>query len=200
MAFIANTAFEARMTNNRNDKTANVAGKFGSFAEDVFTAADCSAGFLCVANGALPCEGFTGVYNENAYYMIAAPASVNGNTVVYACDTHDNQLIGNGDNNYFIGSETLGLGVPANRYGNFNRIVFDNVSQYRFGIGNVNGTLGSNGFLTIANGLLVPAAAAPTAAGAIYFEVLRQGNFVEGVYDSFGYVDVKAHINVAATA
>lgn len=200
MAFIANTAFEARMTNNRNDKTANVAGKFGSFAEEVFTAADCSAGFLCVANGALPCEGFTGVYNENAYYMIAAPASVNGNTVVYACDTHDNQLIGNGDNNYFIGSETLGLGVPADRYGNFNRIVFDNVSQYRFGIGNVNGTLGSAGFLTIANGLLVPAATAPTAAGAIYFEVLRQGNFVEGVYDSFGYVDVKAHINVAATA
>ena len=57
-------------------------------------------------------------------------------------------------------------------------------------MGNVNGTLGSNKFFTIANGLLVPAAAAPTDNGAIYFTLAGQGNFTEGATQSFGYVDV----------
>ena len=49
------------------------------------------------------------------------------------------------------------------------------------------------------NGLLVPAAAAPTAAGSIYFELRGTGNFTEGTTSSFQYVDVVAkRISVAA--
>ena len=45
---------------------------------------------------------------------------------------------------------------------------------------------------TIANGLLVPAAAAPTATGAIYFKLKGTGNFTEGAGQSFVYYDVWA--------
>lgn len=197
MAYIANSAFEARLTNNAMNQLANVAGKFGTMAGTVFTPADCSAGFLCVASGKLPCEGFTGVYNENSYYMVAAPAAVNANSVIYACDTHDNQLLSNGANSYFVGTETLGLGVPANRYGNFCQIEFDNRSIYRFGEGNVSGT---GDYYTIANGLLVGTATAPTTVGAVYFELVGTGNFVEGATQSFEYRDMKAHIVLAAGA
>lgn len=200
MAFTANTAFEARLTNNALDTLANVAGKFGSFSGETFTAADCSAGFLCKASGKLPCEGFSGVYNENAYYMVAAANTDTANVVIYACDTHDNQLIGNGGNNYFVGTETLGLGVPANRYGNFCQIMFDNRSKYRFGVGNLSTAVGSNEYFTIAAGQLVPAATAPTAVGAIYFKLEGTGTFVEGTAASFGYVDVTACVNLVAPA
>lgn len=197
MAYTANTAFEARLTNNALDTLANVAGKFGTLAGTVFTPADCSAGFLCVASGKLPCEGFAGVYNENSYQMVAATAAASANDIIYACDTHDNQLIGNGSNNYFVGTETLGLGVPANRYGNFCQIKFDNRSIYRFGEGNVTG---SGGYYTIADGKLAGTASAPTTVGAVYFELVGTGNFVEGASQSFEYRDMKAHVVLAAGA
>lgn len=200
MAFIENTAFEARLTNNALDTLANVAGKFGTLAGTVFTPADCSAGLLCVAGGKLPCEGFPGVMNENSYQMVAATADANANSIIYACDTHENQLIGNGSNNYFMGTQTLGLGVPAGRYGNFCQIKFDNRSIYRFGLGNANAEVSTNGFFTIAAGQLAPTATAPTTAGAVYFELVGTGNFVEGVSKSFGYIDVKAHVVLAAGA
>lgn len=197
MAYIENTAFEARLTNNALDTLANVAGKFGTMAGTDFTPDTCSAGFLCVASGRLPAEGFAGVYNENSYYMVAAPASVNANSIVYACDTHDNQLLSNGGNSWYVGTETLGLPVPADRYGNFCQIMFDNRSIYRFGEGNVSG---EGGFYTIANGLLVGTASAPTTAGAVYFELVQTGYFVEGASQSFGYRDMKAHVVLAAGA
>ena len=55
MAFTANTAFEARLTNNEYDILSHVAGKY--YASD--TEADCDAGRLVVSNTVLPCEGFS---------------------------------------------------------------------------------------------------------------------------------------------
>lgn len=188
MAFISNTAFEPRITNNRFEDLCNVTGMYQASSAN----ADCSAGLLVKRNGQLPCEGFTGVYNENAWYMNAAAATDTIDTVIYACNTYDTQLLSAGDNNYLVGYRTLGLGVPAGRYGTFTRIDFDNQSVYRFGVGNLSTTLGSNTYFTIANGLLVPDDSAPTTAGAIYFELRGTGNFVEGTTDSFGYVDVVA--------
>ena len=187
MAYIANTAFEARITNNDRDNLANVAGLYQASSAN----ADCSAGLLVVRNGKVPVEGFTGLYNENTWYMNAATADANADDVIYACNTYDNQLVSGANGNaYFIGTATLGLGVPAGRYGNFTRINFDGQSVYRFGAGNLSAALSTNTFFTIANGLLVPAASAPATAGAIYFELRGTGNFVEGTRDSFGYVDV----------
>lgn len=196
MAYIANTAFEPRIVNNRFDDLCNIAGLYQASGAN----ADCSAGLLCIQSEQTDCEGFTGVKNENSWIMNAAGATANIDTPVYACNTYDTQLVSAPDgNNYFVGTRTLGLGAPAGRYCTFTRIDFDGQSVYRFGIGNLSTTLGSNEYFTIANGLLVPAAAAPTAAGSIYFELRGTGNFTEGTTSSFQYVDVVAkRISVAA--
>lgn len=187
MAFLANTAFEARVTNNEFDALCNITGKYQASSAD----ADCSAGLLCVRGDNLPCEGFTGINNENAYYMTAAASTVTANDAIYACNTYEAKML----DNYFIGSETLGLGIPAGRYGTFTRVYFDNVSKYRFGIGNVSGTISDGDiYFTIANGLLVPDDEAPSTAGTPYFLLKNTGNFVEGTTDSFGFIDVEAHI------
>lgn len=189
MSYIENTAFEARLTNGRFDDLINVTGRYQASDAD----ADCSAGLLCVRNGQLPCEGFTGIYNENAWYMNAAAATATADDVIYACNTYDWQLLTSArGNNYAVGHDTLGLGVPAGRNGTFTRIDFDGQSVYRFGIGNFSAAVGENTFFTIADGLLVPAAAAPTATGAIYFELRGTGTFTEGTSAAFTYYDVVA--------
>lgn len=189
MSFTAKTAFEARITNNENDRLANIAGKYYVST----TATDCDAGQLCVRDSLLPCEGFSGVYNENTWKMVAAANTNTADDVIYACNTYDNQLISAPDgNNYFIGVRTLGLGVPAGRYSTFTRINFDGESVYRFGEGNVTLNTSTDTFFTIASGKLTSAAAAPTDDGSIYFELRGTGKFVEGTSESFGYYDVVA--------
>ena len=195
MAFIPNTAFEARIVNDRFDDMANIAGMY----EASDAAADCSAGLLCIRSELTDCEGFAGIKNENSWIMNAASADANIDVPVYACDPHDWPLLGNGRNLWAVGVETLGLGIPAGRYGSFRRIHFDNVSVYRFGIGNLSAALGDNTYFTIANGLLVPAAAAPDDAGSIYFQLRGTGNFTEGTTASFQFIDVVAcRVSVAA--
>lgn len=194
MAFIDKTAFEPRITNNRRDDLSHVAGLY----QENSAAADCSAGLLCVRASQAPNRGFddpsgTRVYNENTWIFNAAPDNVTVDDVIYACDPYDTQLLpGKRTNAYFIGSETLGLGVPAGRYGNFTRIDFNGQSVYRFGEGNLSTDIGANTFFTIEDGLLVPAASAPATAGAVYFMLLGTGLFVEGASASFTYYDVVA--------
>ena len=188
MAFTANTAFEARITNNENDILSHIAGLYQASGAN----ADCDAGRLVTADSLADCEGFTGIKNENTWIMVDATDAATIDTPVYACDTYDNKLIGDASHKYFIGTETLGLGTPAGRYGNFTRIKFDGVSHYRFGVGNFSTAVGANTYATIDDGVLVPAASAPATAGSIYFEIIGTGNFVEGAFDSFGYVDVIA--------
>lgn len=189
MAYIEKTAFEPRITNNEFNELCNITGRYQASEAD----ADCSAGLLVVRGEQLPCAGFKGIKNENAFYMNAAGAAANADTGVYACNTYEWPMLGgrNG-NNYAVGTATLGLGVPAGRDGTFTEIVFDGKHAYRFGEGNVNGAIGENTIFTIANGLLVPAAAAPTATGAIYFKLKGTGNFTEGAGQSFVYYDVWA--------
>lgn len=190
MAYIANTAFEARITNNSRDNLSHIAGLYE--ANDA--AADCSAGLLCVRDSLVPNVGYDGLNNENTWYMLAAGVDVSSDIPVFACDTYDVQLLSGKREglNYYVGTETLGLGVPAGRFGNFTRINFDNESVYRFGVGNFSSAIGTNAYFTIADGLLVPAADAPTDVGSVYFELRGTGNFVEGTQQSFGYVDVVA--------
>ena len=189
MAFIEKTAFEARITNNDRENLSHIAGVYQAAEAN----ADCSAGLLCVRKGQIPCEGFTGVYNENTWYMEAATTAVNAESVIYACDTYDVQLLpGKGGKLFAVGAETLGLGVPAGRYGNFTRIDFDGQSVYRFGEGNV--TLNTEGdkYFTIADGVLTSTTTKPANDGAIYFELRGTGKFTEGAGQSFGYYDLVA--------
>ena len=189
MAFIEKTAFEARITNNDRENLSHIAGVYQAAEAN----ADCSAGLLCVRKGQIPCEGFTGVYNENTWYMEAATTAVNAESVIYACDTYDVQLLpGKGGKLFAVGAETLGLGVPAGRYGNFTRIDFDGQSVYRFGEGNV--TLNKEGdkYFTINSGVLTSTTTKPVTDGALYFELRGTGKFTEGAGQSFGYYDLVA--------
>lgn len=189
MAYIEKTAFEPRITNNEYNELCNITGRYQASEAD----ADCSAGLLVVRGEQLPCAGFKGVKNENAFYMNAAGAAANADTGVYACNTYEwPTLGGRNGNNYAVGTATLGLGVPAGRDGTFTEIVFDGKHAYRFGEGNLSAAIGANTIFTIANGLLVPAAAAPTTTGAIYFKLKGTGNFTEGAGQSFVYYDVWA--------
>ena len=189
MSYIAETAFEARITNNEWDNLCNITGRYQVSSTD----ADCSAGTLVVRGAKLPCEGFSGVYNEHAFYMEAATSAANIDSVVYACNTYESQKV---DGRY-IGHETLGLGIAAGDNGTFTKIIFDNDHEYRFGAGNADDATGT--YFSIDDGFLKKEAAAPTDAGSIYFEVTETGNFVEGVRDSFGYIQVRAcRVSVAA--
>ena len=189
MAYIEKTAFEPRITNDEFNELCNITGRYQVSDAD----ADCSAGLLVVRGEQLPCAGFKGVKNENAFYMNAAGTAANADTGVYACNTYEwPTLGGRNGNNYAVGTATLGLGVPAGRDGTFTEIVFDGKHAYRFGEGNLSAAIGENTIFTIANGLLVPAAAAPTATGAIYFKLKGTGNFTEGAGQRFVYYDVWA--------
>ena len=189
MSFIANTAFEARIVNDRFDDLANIAGKYYVST----TATDCSAGQLCTRDSLLDCEGFTGVKNDNTWKMVKATNSTKADVPIYACDPHDWPLIGNGRNLWAVGTETLGLGIPAGRYGSFRRVHFDNVSVYRFGVGNLASTLSTNTYFTIsADGLLTPGASAPVTSGTPYFKLQAKGKFTEGTTASIDYIDVVA--------
>lgn len=188
MAHIANTAFEARITNGRFEDLANIAGKYQESATDVI----CSAGMLCTRASLMDCEGFTGVKNENTWVMNAATASATGADVIYACNTHDVNLVTDSVSGgvYAIGTNTLGLPLPAGRIGTFTRIEFDGESVYRFGAGNIDGSISTNTFFSIKDGLLKPEATAPN--GKPYFSLRGTGKFIEGTTESITYYDVVA--------
>lgn len=194
MAFIANTMFETKVTNAVFDETLNVAGKYQASSAD----ADCSAGLLCVRASALPNEGYSGIYNTNAYiFNAAADTDITG---IYACNPFQVQEAASQRGNvYKIGAETLGLGIPAGEVDTFTEIEFDNKSIYRFGAGNLSAAISTNTFFTIDDGLLVPGAAAPDA-GTPYFKLVGSGVATEGAYASMTYYDVMAcrDINVAS--
>lgn len=187
MAFIENTAFEPRIVNNEFDALCNITGKYIEFSGDTPIPADCSAGILCTKADSLPCEGFPGVVNENAYAM-AADVSYDGTMPIYACNQYDAKRVGG----YYLGTETLGLGAAANEYCTFTRINFDGQSVYRFGVGNLKTDLGTNVACTIegGTGLLVPTNSIPQSG--VFFLAVGTGNFTTGTSDSFGYVDFVA--------
>lgn len=192
MAYIAKTAFEIKVSNHEFDSTSNITGVFynATPAEEI-----CSAGFLCKKDELLPNEGYAGVNNNNTWKMKAAVAADLVDTAIYACNTFDVNEVQDpvNGNIYKVGANTLGLPAPAGRRVTYTRIKFAEQGHYRFGVGNLSTELGSNTYFTIANGLLVPAATAPTVNGTPYFKLLGTGNFTEGAYNSFGYVDVEAH-------
>lgn len=201
MAYIANTAFEARITNHRNDDTANITGIFlgGNDAADI-----CSAGFLCTRAALAANAGYPSalsISNENTWNMVEAESTDLASTPIYACNPHDvNEVTDPVTGATFkVGANTLGIPAPAGKPVTFTKIDFlSGDKRYRFGVGNLSAALGANTFFTIANGLLTPAAQAPTTTGAPYFVLRGTGTFTEGAYASaITYVDVEAHVCLA---
>ena len=193
MAYIENTMFETKVTNAEFDTTLNITGIFNNSSSDPEI---CSAGFLCVQGEQLDCTGYTGILNTNAYIMTAATSEADITTNVYACNTFNVNEITDPVTGaiYKIGANTLGLPVPAGRRATFTKIEFANNDRiYRFGAGNLSTAISSNQFFTINDGLLVPAASAPTTVGAIYFSLVGTGTATQGAYAGMTYYDVKAH-------
>jgi hypothetical protein len=194
MAYIADTAFEQRVSNHEFDSMANITGKFVDGNGD---ADECSAGFLCTKDELLPCEGYETIYNnENSWQMVAATSSNTEHDAIYACNTGDVAYATNAaaGTAYKMGINTLGLSLPAGDWGTFTRIDFEGEGIYRIGAGNTSGTIGTNEYFTIDAGLFKTAAAVPATAGTPYFTLLGTGVFTEGVYAGFTYYDVQAHI------
>lgn len=186
MAYIANTAFEVRVSNHEFDSAANITGVFhnGSDAAEIV-----SAGFLCKRDAQTQNEGYpAGTLNTNTWVMKAGAAT----DILFAANPHNVNEITDPmtGNTYKVGANTLGLPIPAGVRDTYTFINPDGTHIYRFGVGNLTAALGSNGYLTVANGLLTPAAAA--AESGIYFQVIGSGNFTEGAYAGFGYVDALA--------
>lgn len=159
MSFIANTAFQFRMTNNRYNDLQNIAGRYGSLSGTVFTGADCSAGLVCEKGAHIPTGG----------YQMTLSAS--GGKDLYFCNPSDVQRLSAANGNlYAVGVETLGLGIPADEMDTFTKAIPG--ETYAFGSGNFSTLVSTtNIYATIANGLLVGTSAAPAAGSGIYFEL-----------------------------
>ena len=108
-------------------------------------------------------------------------------TGIYALDVSDVQKATVGSNVYNIGAETLGIGLPAGERGSWRELRVGQV--YKFGAGNLTTAISTNQYATVsADGLLTPAASAPTT-GAIYFILRGTEPFNAGArYKGEGYL------------
>ena len=203
MAFIANTAFEIKVSNHEFDSIANITGKYQASNAD----AEICPGFLATRASLVVNEGYDQVgptgstvtlTNTNTWVMNDAVDSDTAQKGIYACNPYDVNMASDGQGNFWkVGANTLSIKVPAGYLTTWTKIEFNNNKVYRFGIGNLSTTLGSNTYFTIDDGLLVPGASAPASAGVPYFELVRSGTFTEGAYAAFNYVDVRACISEA---
>lgn len=200
MAYIAKTAFWPRVSDRVFGETLNITGKFVNASGNKET---CSAGFLCTKKELMPCEGYENlgpneaqvtIKNGNSWLMQSAAGAVTSEgDGIYACNTYEVNILEDPvtGNHYKVAANTLGLPAPKDYPVTYTRIVFDGGKIYRFGEGNVNGTVGAKTFFTIKDGLLIPADK-PTAVGTPYFKLLGNGNFTEGAEGSFGFYDLEA--------
>lgn len=203
MAYIANTAFEIKVSNHEFDSIANITGKYQASNAD----AEICPGFLATRASLVVNEGYDQVgpagstvtlTNTNTWVMNDAVDSDTAQKGIYACNPFDVNMAADGQGNFWkVGANTLSIKVPAGYLTTWTKIEFNNNNVYRFGIGNLSATLGSNTYFTIDDGLLVPGASAPASAGVPYFELVRSGTFTEGAYAAFDYVDVRACISKA---
>ncbi len=182
-----NTAFELRVSNHVWEKQKNITGLYAKNSQP----ATCYAGQLVAQTAPLPNEGYTGLNNENAWVM----GYPNGNNTqdIYACNTFNVNEIQDPvtGNVYKVGSNTLGLPIPAGQRGTYTRI--DEGDMMRFGIGNFSEAPTVGQYATIEDtGVLVPSASIPAGINTLYFEVLSTGSFTQGAYASFAYYLLRA--------
>lgn len=176
MAFIDNTAFQFRMTNNRNEDLQSFAGQYGSLVGTVWTPADCSAGFIC--NKGVHMAG-------GGYHMTVA---ADGADDIWFCNPSDVQRLEAPNGNlYAVGVETLGLGIPAGDLDTFTKGIPG--ETYAFGSGNFSTLIdSSNTYATVSNGYLVGTSALASGFTGYYFmldealgiDVFTEANYAAG--------------------
>lgn len=168
MSFIADTAFQPRIWNNRNNDLQNIPGLYESSGDP----ADCSAGFLCNK----------GAHQTTGGYVMTTAAD--GTEKLYACNPSDVQRVAVGDNTYAVGTNTLGLGIPAGKLDTYTECIPG--ETYAFGPGNFSTLVTTtNKYATVVNGLLVGSSTAPSAGDGYYF-VLDEGLGIDSFTESNG--------------
>lgn len=198
MAYIANTAFQPKVSNGAYNGLQNVAGKFYDNGDPAI----CSAGFIVEQDSLLPNSGYEyladgGIYvnNGNTWKFVeAADGIVDGfngdHTGLYACNTYNvhHVVSANGEMTYNLGINTLGLAAAADEVADFTELLVGH--QYKFGVGNFASTPTVGQFCEIDDGLFAASSAtAPTANGVVYAQVLRAEPWTEGsAYAGDGYV------------
>ena len=197
MAYIANTAFEVKVSNSIYDGVQNVAGKYRVRNGDEETLDICSAGFLVKQSGLIPSEGYEDipVLNGNTWYFTdAATGAVYGltgdHTGIFAANTYNVHSVvsANGEMKYNLGANTLGLSIPADEIGDFTELRVG--EQYKFGAGNFASTPTVGEFVEIDDGLWTASSStAPASGGVVYGQVLRSEPFNEGAsFWGTGYI------------
>lgn len=198
--------FEVTVSNSVNDQTQHVAGKFGTNTGVSFVPAACAPGTLCVQNGLIPSEGYEskGILNGNTWYFNAASNGTVGglgdHTGIYAFNNYDVAKATNGNLQYNVGANTLGLSLPAGNLGDFCEIRIG--EEYSFGDDQFStkpGATAKTGYATISSGKLVYSADAPAAGSGVYFVVLRRKPVNEGTKFA-GYAYVLKAFRAAAAA
>lgn len=182
--------FEVYVSNSIRNGLQNITGKYGSFSGEIFTGADCQAGFLCVATKRLPNEGYEEyLKNGNSWYMETAKGGIvegftGDRTGIYACNNYDVAKASIGEAVVNFGGATLGVPVLADERGDFTELMVG--EQYNFGKDNFSTLptdLSATKYAIIENGLWKATASAPND-GSIYAEVLDiNKRFIEGAYD-----------------
>ena len=172
MAQIKNTAFEVRVSNGPFNMLENITGIFHNTSQETEI---CSAGFLVKRTTQVPNEGYTGINNDNTWYMEAAAAADLVTTPIFACNPYQVNQIQDGanDNVFKVGANTLGLALPKGEFGTFTHIVFDGMHIYRFGIGNLSQLNSIAGNLNAAFG--VPEAVTGAVLAAVSAVILLGG-------------------------
>ena len=172
MARIPNTFFELKNGNRQYDAMANIPGVF----QEDGSPAICPSGFLVTKLNLLPASGYNGILNGNTW--IFNPAVSGSNTTkgeileLFAYDSYDVNMVGDGVNNWRVGANTAGLELPEGIVGTFCRIVPG--WQYVFGAGNfatLPTDLTTTIYATVQNGLLVASSTAPAANAGYWFEI-----------------------------
>ena len=163
----ANTAFQPRVWNNRNNDTQNIAGRYYSGVR----AADCSSGWLCQR----------GEIDENGVSRMTAAGA--GTDPAYACNPSDVRRLTAPDGNvYAVGRSTLGLGIPAGVTDTFTELIPGEI--YSFGEGNfLDPPESGQTWFKMSGGQLTVSASQP--AEGIYFELcsnLGSEVFTEGCW------------------
>lgn len=202
MARIANTFFELKNGNRQYDAMANIPGVFqNAGSPDI-----CPSGFLVTKLELLPASGYNGILNGNTWIFnpaVSGSNTTNGEILeLFAYDSYDVNMVGDGVNNWRVGANTAGLELPVGIVGTFCRIVPG--WQYVFGSGNFSTLptdLTSTKYATIANGLLVASSSAPAANAGYWFEIVGEVYPTVGTRNWGKAYRVIAHLNgVAGTS
>ena len=143
MAYIANTAFEIKISNHEFDSIANITGKYQASGADAVIC----PGFLATRDELTVNEGYNQVgptgsevtlYNTNTWTMVDAVDSDTAQKGIYACNPFDVNMASDGEGNFWkVGANTLSIQVPAGYLTTWTKIEFNNNNVYRFGVGNL---------------------------------------------------------------